>query len=65
MPSTDIDGTPLLILGAPVVRDLYKMFRGQGGPWAGRKTQAVFSSKLRKFMENPQVVKWFEENPDA
>jgi len=54
MPSTDIDGTPLFILGAKDAEDLRAVLYG------GAYTPVV--DKLNMFLVDPQVVEWLEKN---
>jgi len=54
MATTDINGTPLLVLGAIEAKDLLAVVYG------GAYTPSV--DKLKKFLDYPEVVKWLKEN---
>ena len=54
MPTTDIDGTPLFILGAEDAKDLQNVLIVRA------YTPVV--DKLKKFLDDPKVVKWLKEN---
>lgn len=51
MPSTDIDGTPILTLRADDASKLLSMLRGEGGCFE-------LYEKLLTFCEDPQVIEW-------
>lgn len=55
MPSTDIDGTPILILGADDVQVLRDMICGSG---ATRERRKAVVSRIDKFLKDPQVIEW-------
>jgi hypothetical protein len=54
MPTTDIDGTPLFILGAKDAEDLRNVMMVRA------YTPVV--DKLKKFLDDPKVAKWLKEN---
>ncbi len=56
MPSTDIDGTPILILGAEDVQVLRDMICDAGGSTRERRKAIV--SRVDRFLNDPQVIEW-------
>lgn len=54
MATTDIDGTPLFLLGALEAVTLLDI--------PPDDCYDVVIDKLKKFLNEPQVVKWLEEN---
>lgn len=70
MPSTDIDGTPLFILGAKEAVDLLDALEGaqttlhNHGAYYGALDRALDTkiANIKKFLNDPQVVDWLEAN---
>ena len=54
--TTDIDGTPLFILGAHEAKNLLNILR----PGIDART----IDKLKKFLNDPNVINWLKENPN-
>lgn len=54
MASTDIDGTPILILSLPDVKTLLHP--------ASSEAKMLVVEKLRRFVNDPQCVEWLREN---
>jgi len=57
MPSTDIDGTPLFIMGTAEALRLLQILRGELGEEIDRD-QAYFQEKLTNFCNHPAVINW-------
>jgi hypothetical protein len=60
MPSTDIDGTPLFILGADDAVSLLAVLRRTLNWGDIRDDKDAFIRRLKRFCEDPQVVEWLK-----
>ena len=66
MATTDIDGTPILVFGAPEVVTLLGFLEDIqlcNDEWA--VNDAALSAKIakiKKFLDKPEVIKWLREN---
>ncbi len=62
MATTDIDGTPLFMLGADEAVNLMDVLKDREH-WLDIRTQrARLIAKLKKFLVDPQVVEYLEAN---
>lgn len=69
MPSTDIDGTPILILSASDIEYLAELMDdasiGLANSFFGRPYEPNDSStykKMRKFLDDPVVICWLDDS---
>jgi hypothetical protein len=60
MATTDIDGTPLFMLGADEALELMDVLKDRGHWTKIRTKRARWIAKLRKFLVDPQVIEYLE-----